>query len=63
MSRSTRLALGVALIINEGIVRESAQLDVLVTGLGLLGLPDVIRFDRWLSKASETMRDDDELVQ
>lgn len=62
VSRSVRLALGVALIVNEGIIRPTAQLDVLATGIGLLGLPDVVRFDRWLSKAQQASNDD-ELVQ
>lgn len=47
-SRFVRLTLGVALIVNEGMVRTSAQWDVLMVGLGLLTGPEAIRFDRWL---------------
>lgn len=46
-----RLSLGVALIVNEGIVRPQAQIDVLATGLSLLVLPEAVRFDRWLIRA------------
>jgi len=59
-----RLSLGAALIVHEGMVRERAQWDVLVAGLGLLTLPDAVRFDRWMGRlralaAAETNQDEE----
>jgi hypothetical protein len=48
--RAIRFALGAALIIHEGIIRPTAQVEVLATGLGLLAAPDLIRFDRWMER-------------
>ena len=60
-----RLSLGAALLVHEGMVRERAQWDVLVAGLGLLTLPDAVRFDRWMGRlralaASEAAATEDE---
>jgi hypothetical protein len=49
-SALVRLGLGVALVVNEGLIRETAQLDVLAAGLGLLLTPEAVKFDRWLSR-------------
>ena len=59
-----RLSLGAALIVHEGMVRERAQWDVLVAGLGLLTLPDAVRFDRWMGRlralaTAETNQDEE----
>lgn len=59
-----RMLLGVALLVNEAIVREEAQIDVLAAGLSLLVLPEAVRFDRWMARlralAVEAVADTDE---
>lgn len=50
VSALVRLSLGVALVVNEGLIRETAQLDVLAAGLGLLAMPEAYKFDRWLAR-------------
>lgn len=45
--RLVRFSLGASLIIHEGFVRSAAQPALLAAALGLLGLPDLVRFDLW----------------
>jgi hypothetical protein len=48
--RAVRFLLGVGLIVYEVLQPEPAQVEVLVVAVALLGLPDAIRFDRWIAK-------------
>lgn len=53
MERSVRFLLGCGLIIHEAIIRQNAQPYVLACALGLLGLPDMLRLDRWLDRQTK----------
>ena len=50
IERVSRFSLGVALIAWHGFAKEVPSRDVLATGLALLALPDLVRFDRWLDR-------------
>lgn len=47
LSGWARVGLGVALFIHEGMVRESAQPEVLIAAGGLLLMPEAKKFDQW----------------
>ncbi len=51
--RLVRFSLGASLIVHEGFVRSAAQPALLAAALGLLGLPDLVRFDLWRKGGGE----------
>lgn len=50
VERCVRFTLGVALVIEETL-RPAPRPELLAVALGLVGLPDMLRLDQWLTRA------------